>query len=77
MSAILQEIISLLVAGITQFATGIGSGLQSLVTNIFIKTGESGNSLSEFGGLIVIFGAISLTIGLCYYVVNFLTSWGN
>lgn len=76
LTELLQEIITLLTSGITQFATGIGSGLQSLVTSIFVKTGENGG-LSDFGGLIVIFGAISLTIGLSYFVVNWLTSWGN
>lgn len=74
MSALLQEIIDLLVSGFASFATGIGGGLSNLVQSIFLNS-EKG--LSEFGGLIVIFGAISITIGLSYYVVNWLTSWGN
>lgn len=74
MGELLTEIVQLLVGGITQVATGIGSGLQTLITNIFL-TAEGG--LSNFGGLIIIFGAISLALGLCYFVVNWLTSWGN
>lgn len=79
MSAVLQEIITLLTSGITQVATGIGSGLQALVTNIFLETdAQSGaQSLSVFGGMIVVFAGIALAIGLCRFVVNWLTSLGN
>lgn len=74
MTELLTEIITLLVGGITQVASGIGGGLQTLVSSIFLTT-EGG--LSDFGGLIIVFGAISLALGLCYFVVNWLTSWGN
>ena len=78
MNAVLTEIINLLTAGISGMATGIGSGLQSLVSNIFLTTGEGGaQSLSTFGGVIVIFGAVALAIGLSRFIVNWLTSWGN
>lgn len=79
MSAVLQEIITLLVSGITQLATGIGSGLQSLVTAIFLTgsgTTESPYALSVFGGLIVVFAGIALAVGLCRWVMNFVTSLG-
>lgn len=77
MSSVLTEIINLLTAGISGIASGIGSGLQSLVSNIFLETGQSGTTLSTFGGVIVIFGAIALAIGLSRFIVNWLTSWGN
>lgn len=77
MTAILQEVISLMVAGITQFASGLGSGLTALVSNIFLDTTGASPVLSTFGGLIVVFGAIALTIGLSRFVVNWLTSFGN
>lgn len=76
MSAILTEIVSLLVGGITGLATGIGSGVSSLVQNIFFTTNEGTQTLSTFGGVIVVFAAISLAIGLCRWVMNFLTSLG-
>lgn len=75
MSAILQEIITLLTSGITQVASGIGSGLSTLVQAIFLNT--EGTGLSDFGGVVVIFGGIGLAIGLSRWVVNWLTSWGN
>lgn len=77
MSAILTEIVSLLVGGITGIATGIGTGVSSLVQNIFITTGEGGaQALSTFGGVVVVFAGVSLAIGLCRWVMNFLTSLG-
>lgn len=79
MSAVLQEIITLLVSGVSQVATGIGSGLNALVTNIFLETpsGATSPQLSTFGGIIIVFAGIALAIGLCRWVVNFVTSLGN
>ena len=78
MSAILTEIITILVAGISGIATGIGEGLTTLVTSIFLETGAEGAmTLSTFGGLIVVFAGISLAIGLSRWVVNWGTSLGN
>ena len=80
MSTVLQEIISLLVAGISQLATGIGNGLKALVEAIFLNAttveGVTTYSLSTFGGVIVVFAGISLAIGLCRWVMNFVTSLG-
>lgn len=57
MESILSEIITLLVSGITGLASGIGTGLSSLVQQIFLTVSESGEvtGLSTFGGVIVIF----------------------
>jgi hypothetical protein len=78
MTELLTEIISLLTSGLTQMATGIGGGLQALVTNIFLETGEGGaTSLSVFGGVIIIFAGVSLAIGLSRFVVEWVSSLGN
>lgn len=80
MTALLNSIIELLVGGISGIATGIGSGLQSLVTNIFVSgTGETSDpyKLTVFGGLIVVFAGIALAVGLSRWVMNFVTSLGN
>lgn len=77
MTAILTEIISILVGGITGIATGIGEGLASLVTSIFLQAGTNGAmELSTFGGVIIVFAGISLAIGLSRWVVNWVTSLG-
>ena len=77
MSGVLTEIITLLTSGISGMASGIGSGLQALVSNIFLDTTGTNPALSTFGGVIVIFGAVALAIGLSKFIVNWLTSWGN
>lgn len=80
MVAILQEIIELLLGGLTDTATALGSGLSELVKGIFLTgagTTEAPYALSVFGGLVVIFAGISLALGLCRWVVNFVTSLGE
>lgn len=75
--AILNEIVGILVGGITGIAQGVGSGLSALVTSIFMTgTGETA-ALSVFGTVVIVFAGISLAIGLCRWVVNFITSLGN
>lgn len=77
MSAVLSEIIDLLVSGITEYATGFGQGLSKAVEAIFLTTGESGaHTLSTTGGLIVIFAGLSLAIGITKLVFNWVSSLG-
>ena len=76
MSGVLQEIVSLLTSGITQMAQGIGAGLSELVEAIFVKTNGDAQTLSVFGGVVVVFAGISLAIGLCRWVTGFITSLG-
>lgn len=80
MTAILQEIISLLVGGISGIASGIGSGLQELVKAIFL-TGTGAESdpykLSVYGGLIIVFAGVALAVGLSRFIVNWVSSLGN
>lgn len=74
--SILTEIISILVGGIEGVAEGIGGGLQTLATSIFLDgTGDS-QTLSVMGTLIVVFAGISLAMGLSRWVLNFVTSLG-
>lgn len=75
MTTVLTEIIDILYGGITGVAQGIGGGLSTLVTSIFL-TGEDAKTLSVFGGLVVCFAGISLAIGLSRWVVNWVTSLG-
>lgn len=78
MQAVLNEIVGLLTEGITGIASGVGSGLSSLVQNIFLESGTDGAmKLSVFGGVIIIFAGVSLAIGLCRWVTSWVTSLGN
>lgn len=74
---IMQDVIEILVGGLTQMAQGIGTGLSELAQSIFLTTGEGGTTgLSVFGVLVVVFAGISLAIGLSRWVVNFVASLG-
>ena len=75
MTTILSQIIEILIAGITGIASGVGSGLTTLAHSIFL--GAEAGTLSVFGGLVVVFAGISLAIGLCRWVVDWITSLGS
>lgn len=74
MTAILQQIIEILVAGISGIASGVGQGLTTLAQALFL--GAEAGTLSVFGGLVVVFAGISLAISLCRWVVDWITSLG-
>ena len=57
--AIMQDIIGILVGGITEVANGIGSGLSTLAQSIFLTTSGETTTLSAFGILIVVFAGIA------------------
>lgn len=78
MTAILQEIIELLVGGISGMAKGLGTGINQYVSDLFIKTSEAGaQSLSTFGGMVAIFGGIALAVGITRRLFNWLISLGG
>lgn len=74
---ILESIVEILVGGISSVATGIGEGLSTLATSIFLSGTGDTQTLSTFGVLIVCFAGISLAVGLCRWVVNFVSSLGS
>ena len=77
----LHAIIEILVGGITGIAEGIGSGLTTLATSIFLTTttsgGETSTTLSTFAVLTIVFAGISLAIGLSRLVVRWVSSLGG
>ena len=79
MSAIVTEIVSILVSGITGLASGIGQGLNEMVTDAFLTgagTQADPYKLSAFGGVICAFGAIALAVGLTTLVTKWVMSLG-
>lgn len=75
--ALLTEIIEIMVGAITPVASGVGAGLSTLASSIFLQTTGETTGLSVFGALIVIFAGISLALSLCRWVVNFVGSLGQ
>lgn len=78
MAQLLNQIVELLVGGITGMATGLGKGINQYVTDLFIVTAEGGTmSLSSFGGMVAIFGGIALAVGITRRIFNWLISLGG
>lgn len=49
-----------------------------MVTSLFISTGEGGaQTLSTFGGVVVVFGGIALAVGLTTLVTKWIMSLGG
>lgn len=76
-TAILTQIIAILVGGIKGIASGIGEGLSTLATSIFLDTTGETATLSVFGMVVAIFAGISLAVGLCRLVVRWISSLGG
>lgn len=80
-TAIVEEIISILVAGIDGIAEGIGGGLKALVDSIFFTTTGTGSdavtTMSTFGIMVCVFAGISLAIGLSRLIVRWLSTLGG
>lgn len=72
---ILQAIIEILVGGLTQMATGIGSGVNAFATNIFLNNDQS--ALSVVAILVAVFGGIGLAVGIGRRVLAWVTSFGR
>lgn len=79
MGEILSDFIQLLVGGIKDLATGIGSGVNAFVKDLFLEVDAQGaiTGLSTFGGVIAIFGGIALAVGITTLIFNWIRSIGN
>ena len=76
-ATLVSEIISILTAGISGVASGVGGGLSTLAKGIFFETVGETTGLSVLGTCIIVFAGISLALSLCRWVLNFFTSLGN
>lgn len=79
MADVLQDFIELLTGGITTMASGIGTGVNQFVTDLFLKTGTGGavEGLSAFGSVVAIFGGVALAVGLTTLIFRWIQSIGN
>ena len=79
MGDILSEFIQLLVGGIKDLATGVGSGVTGFVKDLFLDVDSTGaiSGLSTFGGIVAIFGGIALAVGITTLIFNWIRSIGN
>lgn len=77
MSSLLTEIIGILTGGLTSFGTGLGAGINGIVTSMFVDSTGSTPALTTFGGLVAVFAAIGLAVGISRKLFNWLVSLGG
>ena len=78
MLQVLTEFASLLVGAITTVATGVAQGIAGMAEALFVTKSEGVVSgLSVFGGIMGIFGGITLAIGITTRVYLWVTSLGH
>lgn len=70
------QLIQILLSGIGEMATGIGGGLNDLVTNIFTTTTGDTTTISIVAAVTACFGGIALAVGLGRKVVGWVMSLG-
>lgn len=79
MATVLQQFVEILVGGISSLATGIASGIVTMVKALFLEVSEAGavTGLSMFGGVVAIFAGLSLAVGITTKVYTWIVSLGN
>jgi len=75
-TALVQEIVSILVSGLTGVASGIGAGVSEMVSGLIYTTTDGVTSLSPFAIVVIAFAGISLALGLMRLIYQFFTSLG-
>ena len=76
-TALVQEIVSILVSGLTGVASGIGTGISEMVSGLIYVVDDGVTSLSPFAIVVIAFAGISLALGLMRLIYQFFTSLGN
>ena len=76
-TAIVEQIVSILVAGITQLGSGIGAGVSNFVTALAFTGTGSDQTLSIYFVMVCVFGGIALAVGLTTKIFNWLSNLGN
>lgn len=80
-TAIVTQIVQILVSGITGLGQGIGQGISSFVQALaFTTTGEGSSAtttMSVYFVLLCVFAAIALAVGLTRLIFNWLSSLGG
>lgn len=78
---VVQEIVDILVAGITNLGTGIASGVANFAQSLAFTTVGTGSDahqeLSIYFVLVLVFAGVALAIGLTRLIFNWLSSLGN
>lgn len=75
--SIVTAILEILLAGLTETATKMGAGINSFITSLFVEVSETATTLTIFGQVALAFMGVALALGLCYAILNFVTTMGK
>lgn len=75
--SIVKAILDILLSGLTETATQMGKGINDFITSLFVTVTESAASLTIFGQVALAFMGVALALGLCYGILNFVTTMGK
>ena len=75
--SIVKAILDILLSGLTTTATSMGKGINDFITSLFVTVSESATTLTIFGQVALAFMGVALALGLCYGILNFVTSMGK
>lgn len=79
LGGVTNDFVNLLTGGISGLASGIGSGANGFVRDLFLAVGEDGSitGLSTFGGVVAVFGGVALAVGLTTLIFNWIRNRGG
>lgn len=76
-TAIVEQIVAILVAGLTSLGEGIGQGVNDFVSALTITgTGENA-ALSPYFVMVLVFAGVALAIGLTRRIFSWLETLGG
>lgn len=70
---IVSSILTILLSGLTTTAQKMGAGINEFFTNLFVSEGV----LTVFANVTLAFMGVALALGLCYAILNFVTTMGK
>lgn len=75
---VVVSILEILLAGLTETAQKMGAGINKFITELFVTVSTDGAvALTIFGKVALSFMGVALALGLCYAILNFVTSMGK
>lgn len=74
---VLGDIIEILIGGITDFGSGLATGMNTFIKSLFLDYNEGTYvGLSTFGIITIVFMALALATGITRWIVRFVRNRG-
>lgn len=75
---VLGDIIEILIGGISDFGSGLATGINTFIKSLFLEYSAQGayEGLSTFGIITIVFMGLALAIGITRWIVRFVRNRG-